>query len=51
MNRRFQYGVKHVYGVLNGFWGFHDDNNMIELDNNSVRDIQLEGGSILGSNR
>eukprot|EP00929_Paragymnodinium_shiwhaense_P116507 TRINITY_DN860_c0_g4_i1.p1 TRINITY_DN860_c0_g4~~TRINITY_DN860_c0_g4_i1.p1 ORF type:complete len:3066 (-),score=802.16 TRINITY_DN860_c0_g4_i1:310-9507(-) len=45
------YGVKHVFGVRNGFGGIQEPENWFELDGETVQDIHNEGGTILRNAR
>eukprot|EP00899_Mesostigma_viride_P005604 jgi/Mesvir1/15044/Mv14697-RA.1 len=44
------YGVRHIYGVQNGYRGFYA-HNMVELNPRSVSAIHRRGGTVLGSSR
>jgi len=44
------YGVRHIFGVRNGYRGFYSE-NMIDLDPDNVDSIQHKGGTILGTSR
>ena len=48
-----EYGVTSIYGVKWGYVGFMEDKDehFIKLDSNYVTDIQVRGGSILGTSR
>ena len=46
-----QYGVDEVYGVRAGYRGFLDTESWMYLDENIVKDLHNQGGSILGSSR
>eukprot|EP00933_Yihiella_yeosuensis_P060980 TRINITY_DN63796_c0_g1_i1.p1 TRINITY_DN63796_c0_g1~~TRINITY_DN63796_c0_g1_i1.p1 ORF type:complete len:1621 (+),score=362.08 TRINITY_DN63796_c0_g1_i1:388-4863(+) len=45
------YGVKKVYGIIGGYKGCVEDDKWIELTDDFVQDIHLQGGSILVSDR
>ncbi len=49
----FRYGVKRITGIQYGYQGLLPDNNFptINLDPDVVDDIQMKGGTILGSAR
>jgi len=45
------YGVQKVYGIIGGYKGCVQDDRWIELTDDSVQDIHMQGGSILVSDR
>lgn len=50
MSLYFNYKVKEIYGIRYGYKGFYSY-DWIKLDYESVRNIHLDGGTILGSSR
>ena len=48
---RRQYGVEEVYGVQAGYRGFLDSSSWVALDENIVKNLHNQGGSMLGSSR
>ncbi len=53
MNLWYQYGVRHIYGIRNGYRGFLSEYVLpvMELKPQKVSDIHNKGGTILGSSR
>lgn len=51
MSLWFNYRVRKIYGIWNGYQGFLDTSTWIELNPDVVRDIHQTGGTILGSSR
>ncbi|MBN2040259.1 MAG: ATP-dependent 6-phosphofructokinase [Spirochaetes bacterium] len=53
MESHYRYGVKKILGVRYGYSGLNPDNNygFMELTPQAVREIHLDGGTILGSSR
>ncbi len=49
----YRYGVRRITGIRNGYRGLLPDSNFstIDLDPDLVDDIQMKGGTILGSSR
>jgi 6-phosphofructokinase 1 len=49
----YEYGVKEIYGVHNGYAGFIEENgyDLLQLTPEKVEDIHEKGGSVLGSSR
>merc|ERR1719382_1767550 len=45
------YGVQKVYGIIGGYKGCVQDDKWIELTDDIVQDIHMQGGSILVSDR
>ena len=48
---RRQYGIKDTFGVPKGYRGFLAPETWRELDENAVKDLHKEGGTVLGTSR
>ncbi len=53
MESHYRYGASRIYGIRYGYNGLNPANNYrpIELHPEAVRDIHMDGGTILGSSR
>lgn len=51
MTLYFNYEVKEIFGIMNGYKGFYDEKKWIPLDPKTVKGIHKFGGTILGSSR
>ena len=53
MESHYRYGASTIYGIRYGYNGLNPSNNYrpIELFPEAVRDIHMDGGTILGSSR
>ena len=53
MSLWYNYGVRTVYGIKWGYAGFYENDfkHWMELNPNVVKDIHVQGGTILGSSR
>lgn len=51
MSLWYNYGVRTVYGIKWGYYGFYNEDCWMELTPDVVKEIHYQGGTILGSNR